>query len=126
MFFFSYFYFISVVVLEQIVFFSVLFVSLYFLDLDVTIELKLNAEFNFLSNYYLERMEFPTNFWNSVIPVSICSYSIDQQNVVWCNSVIEESSFHLVNVVVRIGLSCRNFKQLVHFGLLIYFRLWVY
>ena len=126
MFFFSYFYFISVVVLEQIVFFSVLFVSLYFLDLDVTIELKLNAEFNFFSNYYLERMEFPTNFWNSVIPVSICSYSIDQQNVVWCNSVIEESSFHLVNVVVRIGLSCRNFKQLVHFGLLIYFRLWVY
>ena len=48
-------------------------------------------------------------FWNLIVPVSNCSRSIDQQNVVWCNSVIEELSFHLENVVVRIDLSCSNF-----------------
>ena len=67
---------------------------LLYLDLNVIVELKLNVEINFFSNYYLERMEFPTNFWNSVLPVSYCSYSIDQKNVVWCNLVIEELSFH--------------------------------
>ena len=45
-------------------------------------------------NHYLERMEFPTNFWNPVLPVSNCSYSTDQQNAVWSNVVIEELSFH--------------------------------
>ena len=102
------------------------FFSFYFLDLNVIVELKLNAEFNFFSNYYLECIGVQTNFWNSIISVSICSYSFDQKNVVWCNSVIEESSFHLVNVVVRIYLSCSHFQQHVHFSLRIYFRLWVY
>ena len=68
--------------------------SFYFLDLDVIVELKLNAEIDFFSNYYLECIEFQTNFWNSIVSVSNCSYSIDQKNVVSCNSVIEESSFH--------------------------------
>ena len=67
---------------------------LLYLDLNVIVELKLNVEINFFSNYYLERMEFPTNLWNSVLPVSDCSCSIDQRNAVWCNSVIEELSFH--------------------------------
>ena len=65
----------------------------FFLDLNVIVELKLNAEINFFSNYYLERMEFQTNFWNSIVLVSIYSRSIDQQNAVWCNSVVEELSF---------------------------------
>ena len=56
--------------------FVVLF--LFSLDLNVIIEMKLNAEVNFFSNYYLERMEFPTNFWNFVLPVSYCSRSTDQ------------------------------------------------
>ena len=98
----------------------------YFLDLDVIVELKLNAEFDFFSNYYLECVEFQTNLWNSIVSVSNCSYSVDQRNAVSCNSVIEEPNFHLVNVVVRIDLSCSNFQHLVHFGLRIYFRLWVY
>ena len=83
----------------------------------LSFELKLNAEFNFFSNYYLECIGVQTNFWNSIIPVSICSYSYDQKNAVSCNSVIEEPSFHLVNVVVRIYLSCCHFQQLVHFSL---------
>ena len=86
------------------------------MDLDVIVELKLNAEFDFFSNYYLECVEFQTNFWNSIVSVSNCSYSVDQRNAVSCNSVIEEPSFHLVNVVVRIDLSCSNFQHLVHFG----------
>ena len=90
---------------------------LFFLDLNVIVELNLNAEINIFSNYYLERMEFQTNFWNSIVLVSICSRSIDQKNVVWCNSVVEELSFRQENVVVRIDLSCSNFQQLVHFGL---------
>ena len=57
-------------------------------------ELKLNAEINFFSNYYLECIEFQTNFWNSIVSVSNCSYSYDQRNTVSCNSVTEESSFH--------------------------------
>ena len=56
--------------------FVVLF--LFSLDLNVIVEMKLNAEVNFFSNYYLERMEFPTNLWNSVLPVSYCSRSTDQ------------------------------------------------
>ena len=107
-------------------YFLIFFLSLYFLDLDVIVELKLDTEFNFFSNYYLECIGVHTNFRNSIIPVSCCSYSYDQKNVVSCNSVIEEPSFHLVNVVVIIDLSCSNFQQLVHFGLRIYFRLWVY
>ena len=59
----------------------------------LSFELKLNAEFNFFSNYYLECMESQTNFWNSIVPVSNCSYSIDQKNDVSYNSVIEEPSF---------------------------------
>ena len=79
--------------LEQTV--SAHFFSLVlFLDLNVIVELKLNVEINFFSNYYLERMEFPTNFWNSILLVSYCSSSIDQKNAVWCNSVIEELNFH--------------------------------
>ena len=70
------------------------FFFVYFLDLDVIVELKLNAEINFFSNYYLECIELQTNFWNSIISVSNCSHSIDQKNVVSCISVIEESSFH--------------------------------
>ena len=35
-------------------YFLVFLLSLYFLDLDVIIEPKLNVEFNFFSNYYLE------------------------------------------------------------------------
>ena len=63
---------------------SFLLICFFFfsLDLNVIVELKLNAEINFISIHYLERMEFPTNFWNSVLPVSNCSYSIDQQNTV--------------------------------------------
>ena len=80
--------------LEQTVSAHLFSFVLFFLDLNVIVELKLNVEINFFSNYYLERMEFPTNIWNSIIPVSMCSCSIDQQNVVWCNSVIEELSFH--------------------------------
>ena len=44
----------------------------------LSIGMKLNAEINFFSNYYLERMEFPTNLWNSILPVSYCSHSSDQ------------------------------------------------
>ena len=39
-------------------------------------------------------LEVETNFWNSIVSVSICSYSYDQRNAVSCNSVIEEPSFH--------------------------------
>ena len=92
----------------------------------LSLKLKLNTELNLFLNYYLECIGVQTNFWNSIIPVSICSYSYDQKNAVSCNSVIEEPSFHLVNVVVRIYLSCGHFQQLVHFSLRIYFRLWVY
>ena len=42
------------------------------------------------------------------------------------DSVIEEPSFHLLNVVVRIDFSCSDFQQLARFSLRIYFRLWVY
>ena len=56
---------------------SFLFLVL-FLDLNVIVELKLNVEINFFSNYYMERMEFPANFWNSILPVSYCSCSNDQ------------------------------------------------
>ena len=38
----------------------ILFLSL-FLDLNVIVERKLNAEIKFFSNYYLERMEFQKN-----------------------------------------------------------------
>ena len=75
-------------------FLLVIFFRLFFLDRNVIVELKLNVEIDFFSNYYLERMEFPTNFWNSILSVSFCSYSIDQWDAVWCNSVIEELSFH--------------------------------
>ena len=51
-------------------------------------------------------IEVQTNFWNSIVSVSICSYSFDQRNAVLCNSVIEEPSFHYVHVIVRIYLSC--------------------
>ena len=71
---------VPVVSLKQTVSAHFLFFFLsYFLslDLNVIVELKLNAEINFISIHYLERMEFPTNFWNSVLPVSNCSYSID-------------------------------------------------
>ena len=95
------------------------------MDLNVSVELKLNAEINFISIHYLERMEFPTNFWNSVLPVSNYSYSIDQRNAVKYNVVNEELSFHQEKVIVRINLFCRNFQQLVHFRFEIYFRLWV-
>ena len=91
---FSFLFFYSVV-LEQIVFLFVFFVLLfYFLNLDVIVELKLNVEIDFFSNYYLECIEFQTNFWNSIVSVSNCSYSIDKKNAVSCSSVIEESSFH--------------------------------
>ena len=86
---------------------------MYFLDWDVIVELKLNAEFNFFSNYYLECIGVQTNFWNPIILVSICSHSYDQKNAVSCNSVIEEPSFRLENVVVRIYLSCSSFSSLL-------------
>ena len=77
---------VSAVSLEQTVsahfFYFVYFFYFLSLDLNVIVELKLNAEINFISIHYLERMEFPTNFWNSVLPVSNCSYSIDQRNAV--------------------------------------------
>ena len=38
--------------------------------------------------------EVQTNFWNTIFPVSNCSYSYDQRNAVVCNSVIEKPSFH--------------------------------
>ena len=63
--------------MEQIVS-ARLFYFIFFLDLNVIVEMKLNGEINFFSNYYLERMEFPTNFWNSILPVSYCSRSNDQ------------------------------------------------
>ena len=62
-------------------------------------------------------LEVQTNFWNSTVSVSICSYSYDQGNAVLCNSVIEELSFHYVNVIVRNYLSCSRFQQLVNFSL---------
>ena len=34
--------------------------------------------------------EVQTKFWNSTFPVSNCSYSYDQRNVVVCNSVIKK------------------------------------
>ena len=52
-------------------------------------------------------------------------YSYDQRNAVACNSVIEESSFHSVNAIVRNYLSCSRFQQLVNFSLRIYFWFWV-
>ena len=60
----------------------------------LSFELKLNAEINFFSNYYLECIEFQRNFWNSIVSISNCSHSYDKRNVVLCNSVIEESNFH--------------------------------
>ena len=39
-------------------------------------------------------LEVQTNLWNSTLLVSNCSYSYDKRNVVVCNSVIEEPSFH--------------------------------
>ena len=39
-------------------------------------------------------LEVQTNFLNSTLSVSNCSYSYDQRNAVVCNSVIEEPSFH--------------------------------
>ena len=38
--------------------------------------------------------EVQTNFLNSTFPVSNCSCSYDQRNVVVYNSVIENPSFH--------------------------------
>ena len=62
-------------------------------------------------------LEVQTNFWNSTVPVSNCSYSYDLRNVVLCNSVIEELSFHCVNAIVRNYLSCSHFQQLVNLSL---------
>ena len=62
-------------------------------------------------------LEVQTNFWNSIVSVSICSYFYDQRNVVLCTSVIEELSFHCVNAIVRNYLSCSRFQQLVNFSL---------
>ena len=61
--------------------------------------------------------EVQTNFRNSTVSVSNCSYSYDQRNAVLCNSVIEELSFHCVNAIVRNYLSCSRFQQLVNFSL---------
>ena len=61
--------------------------------------------------------EVQTNFWNSTFPVSNCSCSYDQRNAVVCNSVIEKPSFHQVNVIVRVYLSCSRFQQLVNSSL---------
>ena len=69
---------VSVIFLEQVVSAHLFYFLLLFLDLNVIVEMKLNAEINFFSNYYLERMEFPTIFWNSMFPVSYCSRSTDQ------------------------------------------------
>ena len=62
-------------------------------------------------------LEVQTNFWNSTVPVSNCSYSYDQRNAVLCNLVIEELSFHCVNAIVINYLSCSRFQQLVNFSL---------
>ena len=62
-------------------------------------------------------LEVQTNFWNSTVSVSICSYSYDQRNAVLCNSVIEELSFHCVNAIVRNYISCSRFQQLVNLSL---------
>ena len=62
-------------------------------------------------------LEVQTNFWISIVSVSVCSYSYDQMNVVLCISVIEELSFHCVNAIVRNYLSCSRFQQLVDFSL---------
>ena len=62
-------------------------------------------------------LDVKTNFWNSIVSVSVCSYSYDQRNAVLCNSVIEELSFHCVNAIVRNYLSCSRFQQLVDFSL---------
>ena len=62
-------------------------------------------------------LEVQNHFWNSTVSVSICSYSYDQRNVLSCNSVIEELSFHCVNAIVRNYLSCSRFQQLVIFSL---------
>ena len=52
-----------------------------------------------MQNSYLFKLlsgmlEVQTNFWNSIVSVSNCSYSYDQRNAVLCNLVIEEPSFH--------------------------------
>ena len=62
-------------------------------------------------------LEDQTNFWDSIVSVSICKYSYDQRNDVLCNSVIEELRFHCVNAIVRNYLSCSRFQQLVNFSL---------
>ena len=85
LFYFLFFSFLSFFFLSvSVVFFfgakcfrSYVLIFLLFLDPNVIVEMKLNAEINFFSNYYLERMEFPTNFWNSILPVSYCSRSND-------------------------------------------------
>ena len=61
--------------------------------------------------------EVQTNFWNSTFPVSNFSCFYDQRIAVMCNSVIEETSFHYVNAIVRIYLSCSYFQQLVNLSL---------
>ena len=61
-------------------------------------------------------LEVQTNFWNSIVSVSNCSYSYDQKNAVSSDSVIEEPSFPSVNVIVRIDFSCSRFQQLVNFS----------
>ena len=60
-----------------------------------------------------EMLEVQTNFWNSTVSVSICSYSYDQRNAVLCNSVVEELNFHYVNAIVRNYLSCSRSSSLV-------------
>ena len=60
----------------------------------LSFELKLNAEFNFFFKLLPRMLKVQTNFWNSIVSVSNCIYSYDQKNVVSCNSVIKEPSFH--------------------------------
>ena len=72
----------------------------------------------FFSNYYLECLEFRQIsgirlFQFEFAVISMIRYT----NVVLCNSVIEELSFHCVNAIVRNYLSCSRFQQLVNFSL---------
>ena len=75
-------------------YFLVFLLSLYFLDLDVIVLAEAKCRIQFLFKLLPGMLEVQTNFWNSIVSVSNCSFSYDQRNVVSCNSVIEEPSFH--------------------------------
>ena len=75
-------------------YFSFSLFSFYFLDLDVIVLSRSWMQNSILFKLLPGMFEVQTNFWNSTFPVSIYSCSYDKRNVVVCNLVIEEPSFH--------------------------------